>query len=90
MLIWRKYSEEERIKEFEIRSKEIKIIKTQREKKWNRVLRDLWDNIKQPNVHVISLKRLREIYVAKEMREEIISLQIFKSSKRHQPIDQEV
>lgn len=74
MLIRRKYSEEERIKEFEIRSKEIKRIKTQREKKkWNRVLRDLWDNIKQPNVHVISLKRLRERYVAKEMREEIIA-----------------
>jgi hypothetical protein len=33
MLIRRKYSEEERIKEFEIRSKEIKIIKTQRGKK---------------------------------------------------------
>ena len=73
MLIRRKYSEEERIKEFEIRSKEIKRIKTQREKKWNRVLRDLWDNIKQPNVYVISLKRLRERYAAKEMREEIIA-----------------
>lgn len=39
MLIRRKYSEEERIKEFEIRSKEIKIIKTQREKKMEQSLK---------------------------------------------------
>lgn len=39
MLVRRIYSEEERIKELEIRSKEIKRIKTQREKKMEQSLK---------------------------------------------------